>query len=80
MRLTPSLSWTTWKLIKSPNLDIQQSEVRQQLRLVHRMERFFAFDLNHHSAVDHQISSKPALQLHRPVNQWDRLLPLHLEA
>jgi len=41
-------------------LDIQQSEVRQELRVVHRVGCFFTFDFNDEVSVDHQIGAKAA--------------------
>jgi hypothetical protein len=65
------------KIDQEADFDIQQSEVRQELRLVHGMECFFTLDFNDEVSVDYQIGTKAAFQFHRFVNQWDGLLPLH---
>jgi hypothetical protein len=62
------------------DVDVQQSEVRQQLSLVHRMERLFTLDLNYDPVLDNQVGAEAALQFHLPVDERDSLLPLHMEA
>ena len=52
------------KVDQQSDLDIQQSEMRQQLREVHRVECFFTLDLNYDHAVDDKISAKAAFQFH----------------
>ncbi len=51
----------------------------QQLRLIYRMKRFLAFDLNYDLAIHDQISSKSAFQFYALINQRNCPLSLYMK-
>jgi hypothetical protein len=65
------------KVDEKTDLNVQQTQVRQKLSLVYRVQGFLAFDFYDDAILHNQISSETAFQLDGFVGQWDRLLPLH---
>jgi hypothetical protein len=57
------------------HLDVQESQVRPQLSLIHRMQSFLAFELNSNSPFHDQMRSKPAIKLRSLIDQRHGLLP-----
>lgn len=68
------------KVNKESDMQIKQAKIGEKLCFVDWMQRLFAFDFNHHLAVDHHVRSKSAIELHELVDQSHRLLPLHVES
>jgi hypothetical protein len=62
------------------DVQIEQSQMRQQLSLVNGVERFFAFDLDDDGSVNDQIGAKAAFQFHSPINQRHSFLALYVES
>ena len=50
--------------------------MREQLRVIYRMQSFFTLDLHDHLTLDHSIGAKAAIQLDAVVDQRYGLLPL----
>lgn len=61
-------------------MKIEQSQMRQQLGLIHRVQCLFALDLDRHLALDHEVRAKTTIQLHGFVYERHRLLTLHAES
>jgi len=60
--------------------NVEQSQVREQLGFIHRMECFLTLELRYYPAFDYQIGAEPAFEFHSLVNQRNRLLPFHSQA
>ncbi len=57
--------------------DVQQPQMREQLCIINRVQRLFAFKFNYDPGFDHQISSETAVELDAIVDNRDRLLSLN---
>lgn len=64
---------------EQPNGKIQQPEVRQELGLIHGMQRLFALQFHGDQAVNNQVGAESAIEFYRFVHQRHGLLPLHLQ-
>jgi hypothetical protein len=76
----PVLELDDMKVDQQAHLKIEQSQVRQQLRLVDGMECLFPSDLDHDPALHDQIGAKSALQLYCFIYQWNGLLSLYMQS
>jgi hypothetical protein len=72
----PSLRSATWKLI-SRLLEYQETQMRQELGFIYRMERFFAFEFDRDPALHNQVGTKSAIRLYRFIDQRHWLLSLN---
>src|SRR4029077_6427793 len=78
-RLIPSFSTFTLKLINRPNRRARKTQVGENDSLVNSSEALDRFELDHNSVLDQQINSISAFELHVLVDDWDGLLPFHIQ-
>jgi hypothetical protein len=67
------------KVDEQSNGSLKQTHVRKELRMVYRMQSFFALELYNHLTFDPHIGAKAALQLDLFIYQGHRFLALDLK-
>jgi hypothetical protein len=60
--------------------NIQQTKVREQLRVVNGMKCLFAFGLDYDTPFDDQVGSKAAFEFDAFIDEWNGLLALYVQS